>query len=171
MLQRPFLKNFAATLVIKLFGRYRAEDFVEINDQAGEVGVFKWFYTKVRLHNGEAIMCPNDKIISKSIANFFKKSISRMDINILISKGLDSEIVKNALLKKIVQPLNLEYPKPMIFVAKESEKHVLLSLQSWLKKENYDEVCNDSLNHVISMLISVEPATNSIGRGFEIKSN
>jgi len=92
------LSNFAAGVLIILFRPFKVGDFIEVDENGGQVEKIQLFHTTLVTYDNETIIIPNSEITSNVVTNFSTKEWVRVEIPLTVSHGADFGKVKEIMM-------------------------------------------------------------------------
>lgn len=132
------LSNFAAGIMLLLFKPFRVGDVIEAKGEKGTVKIIGLFATTINKFNNEEAIIPNGPLFSDKIINFSREEKRRIKVMVGIGYTSDIKKAKEILLDiALNDPRTLEDTKPVVFVEELADSSVNLSVQFWVKNENY----------------------------------
>lgn len=127
------LGNLAAGIMIILLRPYKLNDFVEINDETGEVTSIKIFHTRLMTPAKKVVYIPNNEVISGNITNYSESGMYRYDL--MFGIGYDDDIRKaKEILLEIMRDgeMILDDPEPVVGVYELADSSVNLQARPWI---------------------------------------
>ena len=117
-----------------------SEDFVEIAGQSGTVKEIGLTYTKLITGDNKVVSIPNSAVVAAEIVNYTVTGTRRVDINLEVSYGVDTqqvlEIMRNAAKMESV----LETPAPSAVIKEYNAASITYGLMVWCKTADYWDV-------------------------------
>ena len=114
-----------------------SEDFVEIAGQSGTVKEIGLSYTKLATPDNKIISIPNSAVVAAQIINYTVTGTRRLDINLEVSYGVDSEKVLEILKTTANQPQTLAEPGVTVAIKEYNAQTITYGMMLWCKTEDY----------------------------------
>lgn len=143
------LANFAAGVMLILFGPFKAGDFIEAAGTSGVVEKVRIFSTLMRSPDNREITVPNSAIFSGTIVNVSARPTRRIDL--IFSIGYDDDIrrAKELIEEAMAEDARiLADPAPALGVADLGESSVDLFVRPWVRSTDFLAVRSDLLEKV-----------------------
>lgn len=96
------LQNFAGGVLILLLKPYKVGDYIEAQGYSGTVKAIQIFHTVINTPDNKAIIIPNGGLSTSSINNYSLEDYRRVDWNIGLSYGNDSEKVRQVITEMLL---------------------------------------------------------------------
>lgn len=132
------LSNFAAGVMIILFGYFRKGDYVEAGGTGGTVEEIHIFHTQLLSADNRVIVVPNGLITGAVIVNYSTMDTRRVDM--VISVRYDTDLARaKALLEEIVAADErvLKAPAPVVVVGDLGARTVDFLVRPWSASGDY----------------------------------
>ena len=135
------LQNLAGGIVILLFRPYKVGDYVEALGTGGVVNAIQIFHTIILTPDNKKIYLPNGAMSSGNITNFSSEETRRIDFNVGVEYGEDSERVRQVLLELFAaeERILLE-PAPVVFLKDLGASSVNFTARVWVRTPDYWDV-------------------------------
>lgn len=141
---RDTLGNVAAGLQIIFLHPFHTGDYIQGGGTAGTVEEIGLFATRLKTFDGLFVCMPNSLLCNTPLTNFSRNATRRLDVSVGISYSDSIDAGLRALLETAsAEKRLLTDPPPRAFVAKLDESSVVLTLRSWVARENYFDVLFD----------------------------
>lgn len=143
------LQNFAGGLIVLLFKPYRIGDYIETEQTSGTVQEIQIFHTILTTPDNKTIYIPNGLMSSRTLINYSKQLIRRVEWTIGVDYGTDVTKIR-ALLEKILKEDNrvLEDPAYTISVGTLADSSVSIVVRAWVGKDDYWDVFYGINEHI-----------------------
>lgn len=149
------LQNFAGGVMILLFRPFRVGDFIEAQGYSGTVKQIQIFNTVLTTVDNQTIIIPNGGLSTGSIKNYSSQPNRRVDINVEVAYGTNTEAVRKILFdicskdSRVLQTAGLEPTAPMVAMGASS---ITLQLRAWTESANYWGVMGDTTEAIYNRL-------------------
>lgn len=135
------LQNLAGGIVILLFRPYKVGDYVEALGTGGVVNAIQIFHTIILTPDNKKIYLPNGAMSSGNITNFSSEETRRIDFNVGVEYGEDSERVRQVLLELFAaEERILQEPAPVVFLKDLGASSVNFTARVWVRTPDYWDV-------------------------------
>lgn len=135
------LGNLAAGIMIILLRPYRLGDFVEINDETGQVTEIKIFHTQLITLYRKVIYVPNSEVIGGNIVNYSQQDLYRFDMTFGIGYSDNIGKARDILLEIMAEDDRiLKDPVPEVFVGELGDSSINLVARPWIKYKDHPRV-------------------------------
>lgn len=140
------VQNFAGGVMILIFKPFKAGDYIEAQGYAGTVSDVTITATKIITVDNKVVILPNGPLSSGSINNYSKEEYRRVDINVCVEYGSDTEVVKETLLaiakgnEKILDAAHGAPADPFAAICNLSPSSVDFTFRLWTKSADYWDV-------------------------------
>ena len=131
---RDSLENFISGVTILVDKPFRVGDYIEIDDEYGQVDEITLRSTRIRTVRNEIVVLPNSEMITQRVVNHTKRNVLRIDIEVGIAYKEYPEEARDALL-----PLTedddrvLSEPSPTVVVTSMSDSSVDLAFRFYIR--------------------------------------
>jgi len=131
---RDSLENFIAGVTVLVDQPFRVGDYIEIDDQYGQVDEITLRSTRIRTVRNEIMVLPNSQMITQQLVNHTKRNVLRIDIPFGIAY---KEVPAEA--REIVLPLVanddriLSEPEPSAVVTSMSDSSVDMAYRFYIR--------------------------------------
>jgi len=143
------LSNVAAGMMLLILRPYRVGDVININGNVGSVQRLDLFMTQLADGNNTKIMVPNAKVFADTILNLSGQKTRRIDLKIGVGYGDDLTQAREVLTATArAHPDILADPAPWSGVNDLLDSSVEMTLQAWVKSEDYVQTRADLLQGV-----------------------
>ncbi|MBQ0104119.1 MAG: mechanosensitive ion channel [Prevotellaceae bacterium] len=149
------LQNFAGGVMILLFRPFRVGDFIEAQGYSGTVKQIQIFSTVLTTVDNQTIIIPNGGLSTGSIKNYSTQPNRRVDINVEVAYGTNTEDVRKILFdicskdSRILTADGLAPSAPMVSMGASS---IVLQLRAWTESANYWGVMGDTTEAIYNRL-------------------
>lgn len=92
------LSNFAAGVLIILFRPFKVGDYIEVDENGGQVEKIQLFHSTLVTYDNETIIIPNSEITSNVVTNYSTRDWVRVEIPLTVSHGADFGKVKEIMM-------------------------------------------------------------------------
>ncbi len=136
------LQNFAGGVIILILKPFKVGDFIEAAGFSGSVKHIQIFHTLLTTADNKQIIIPNSELATKSIINYTKSDIRRVDIMVSVAYGESVDKTREILLNIAKEDNRVlsEPEAPIAVMASLSDKSVDISLRMWVKTSEYGSV-------------------------------
>ena len=135
------LQNLAGGIVILLFRPYKVGDYIEALGTGGVVNAIQIFHTIILTPDNKKIYLPNGAMSSGNITNFSSEETRRIDFNVGVVYGEDSERVRQVLLELFAaEERILQEPAPVVFLKELAASSVNFTARVWVRTPDYWDV-------------------------------
>ncbi len=135
------LQNLAGGIVILLFRPYKVGDYIEALGTGGVVNAIQIFHTIILTPDNKKIYLPNGAMSSGNITNFSSEETRRIDFNVGVEYGEDSERVRQVLLELFAaEERILQEPAPVVFLKDLGASSVNFTARVWVRTPDYWDV-------------------------------
>ena len=114
-----------------------SEDFVEIAGQSGTVKEIGLTYTKLATGDNKIVSIPNSAVVAAEIVNYTVTGTRRLDINLTVSYGVDTEAVMKIMEQAADQPQVLADPAAVFAVKEYNEQSITYGMMLWCASADY----------------------------------
>lgn len=136
---KDFLSNIAAGVILVFQKPFEIGDLVELSGTLGTVEQIDLFNVAIRTPSHEMITIPNGKLIKEKMINKAHLGRRRLELIIPVSYSSDLKKAKNLIYYLIRQePYALSEPAPLVAVSNLTENGVMMLIQVWVKKDNFN---------------------------------
>jgi len=131
---RDSLENFISGVTILVDKPFRVGDFIEIEDEYGQVDEITLRSTRIRTVRNEIVVLPNSQMITQRVVNHTKRNVLRIDIEFGIAY---KEYPEEA--RKVLLPLTddddrvLPEPSPSVVVTGMNDSSVDMALRFYIR--------------------------------------
>lgn len=132
------LSNIAAGVLVIVFRPFKIGDYVKFGAGEGFVSDISLFSVTLRTYDNTNIIVPNSQVISNSIYNYSREKIRRIDYSKIIEPSKLCEIRKEIDLALSSNELVLKDPAVFVGVKSVNDANIEISIQIWVKNENYE---------------------------------
>lgn len=152
------VQNFAGGIMILVFKPFRSGDYIQVQGLEGTVSEVNIVSTKLTTVDNKCIIIPNGTLSNGTINNFSHNNIRRVDWNIDVEYGSDSELVKKTLMSLIdtderVLRINSGAPaNPFVALSKFNDSSIQFVMRAWVKTEDYWDVCFETNEKIYNEL-------------------
>lgn len=136
---RDSLENFISGITILVDKPFRVGDYIEIDDEYGQVDEITLRSTRIRTVRNEVMVLPNVQMITQRLVNHTKRNVLRVDIPFGIAYKEYPEEAREAVL-----PLTdgddriLSEPSPSVVVTEMSDSSVNMIFRFYLRDPNQE---------------------------------
>ena len=138
------LSNISAGIMIIVLRPFKVGQYIEVGSVSGTVTDIDIMTTELKTVDNKKIIIPNNQITNHKIINHTANNTRRVDITIGI--GYDDDLKKaKKILDEIIsnEPRILKTPEAFIGVTELTQLKVHLTIRTWVKTGDYDDVkCN-----------------------------
>lgn len=152
------VQNFAGGIMILVFKPFKSGDYIQTQGFEGTVTEVNIVSTKLTTVDNKCIIIPNGTLSNGTINNFSHNSIRRVDWNIDVEYGSDSETVKRTLMSLIdkdsrVLKVNTGAPAdPFVALSKFNDSSIQFVMRAWVKTDDYWDVCFETNEKIYNEL-------------------
>lgn len=134
------LQNFAGGVMILIFHPYRVGDYIEAVGYAGTVKQIQIFNTILVTPDNQTIIIPNGSLSTGSMKNYSTESYRRVDLDIEVAYGTNTEEVRSLLNKLIAADARIEKEgamAPTIPMIAMSASSIVFQMRMWTSSASY----------------------------------
>ena len=135
------LQNFAGGVLILILKPYKVGDFIEAQGFAGTVKEIQIFSTVLHTPDSQIIIIPNGPLATGSLKNSTATPFRRIDINVEVAYGTDTEDVRNVLFHVINADERIikedDSMMPYMPMTEMSSSSIVFQLRVWAKAADY----------------------------------
>ena len=138
------LSNIAAGILLLFLRPFNVGDYIDAEGINGTVEQIGLFLTYLKTPDGVFRAVPNAQITNKSILNFSRNPMRRIDILVGIGYGEDigkAQLTLNNAMN--TESKVLETPAPEVFVDALADSSVNVNMRCWVKTDDYWPVLFD----------------------------
>ncbi len=148
------LQNFAGGVIILILKPFKVGDFIEASGFSGSVKHIQIFHTLLATPDNKQIIIPNSELATKSIINYTKSDIRRVDITVSIAYGESVDQTRDILLNiaKADSRVLTEPDLPVVVVSSLSDNSIHIALRMWVKTADYWGVMGGSNEKIYQQL-------------------
>jgi small conductance mechanosensitive channel len=138
------LSNVAAGVMLLVLRPYRVGEVIEVGGMSGTVQRLDLFTTQLSNANNYKIVVPNSKVLSDVIVNLTGQRTRRIEINFQVGYGDDLDRARGVLSGvAVAHPKVLKDPAPWTGVTGLLDSAVQITLQAWVKADDWWQVKAD----------------------------
>lgn len=131
---RDSLENFISGVTILVDKPFRVGDFIEIEDQYGQVDEITLRSTRIRTVRNRIMVLPNTEMITKRVMNHTKRNVLRIDVPFGIAYKERPAEARKVLLPLVEEDDRiLSEPAPSVIVTEMSDSSVDMSFRFYLR--------------------------------------
>jgi small conductance mechanosensitive channel len=132
-------KNFISGVLLLIQEPFDIGDAIEISGIGGTVQMIDLRATQIKTFDGRIVLIPNADIFTSAITNYSKADSRRVDIQIGVAYGSDTELVRKTALEAIVSVTGLlADPAPQVLFNNFGGSTIDLSLYYWVDTKKSD---------------------------------
>lgn len=129
--QEP-LKDLIGGVSLQLEQVISEGDWVEIDNQVGQVTSISWRGTELRTKNGSRVILPHATVSTKNICNYSSFGSHRNTMSIELSNRVSPHSIKNVMERiAINHPLVLHKPKPLARISRFETNSIIYEWHVW----------------------------------------
>lgn len=130
---RDSIENFISGVTILIDQPFRVGDYIEIDDEYGQVDEITLRSTRIRTVRNEIMVLPNTEMITQRITNHTKRNVLRIDIPFGIAYKERPAEAREALLPLVNHDDRiLSQPRPTVIVTEMSDSSVDMRLRFYI---------------------------------------
>jgi len=130
---KDVIKNYVAGILIFFKAPFKIGDIVKIKTYTGKVERMEFQATTLKTFDNRDITIYNSDIMAQSIANYSRYPMRRMEINVQLGYGTDTEKALKIFDKLLdSNPNVLKTPKYKIIFNKFTETSIVVQLKFWV---------------------------------------
>ena len=131
---RDSLENFIAGVTVLVDKPFRVGDYVEIDDQYGQVDEITLRSTRLRTVRNRIMVLPNTEMITKKVMNHTKRNVLRVDIPFGIAYKEYPDEARDVLLPLFKDDDRvLSEPSPSVVVTEMDDSSVNMALRFYIR--------------------------------------
>lgn len=169
---KDVIKNYIAGILIFLKSPFKIGDIVKIKNFTGKIEKMELQSTSIKTFDHRDVTIYNSDIMTKSIENYSRYPMRRMEINVNMGYGTDLEkavkifdaIVKN-------ETAILKTPKHSIIFKKFTENSVIMQLKFWVQMPSNMLATRSRIAWQIHQAFDEAAVFAPYSRGVEAESN
>lgn len=136
---RDSLENFISGVTILVDRPFRVGDYIEVEDEFGQVDEITLRSTRIRTVRNEIIVLPNLEMITQQVINHTKRNVLRIDIEFGIAYKEYPEEARQVLLPLVEDDDRIfEEPSPSVVVTSMSDSSVDMALRFYIRDPNQE---------------------------------
>lgn len=130
---KDVIKNYVAGILIFFKAPFKIGDIVKIKNYTGKVDKMEFQATTLKTFDNRDVTIYNSDIMMQSIANFSRYPMRRMELNVQLGYGSDTEKALKIFNKILENNQNvLKNPKYRIIFSKFTENSIVVQLKFWV---------------------------------------
>ncbi|MFB6248699.1 MAG: mechanosensitive ion channel family protein [Salinibacter sp.] len=131
---RDSLENFISGITILVDKPFQVGDYIEIDDQYGQVDEITLRSTRVRTVRNEIIVLPNLEMITQRVINHTKRNVLRIDIDFGVAYKEYPEEVRRILVPLVEDDDRIfSEPSPSVVVTEMNDSSVDMALRFYIR--------------------------------------
>lgn len=131
---RDSLENFISGVTILVDQPFRVGDYIEVEDEYGQVDEITLRSTRIRTVRNEIIVLPNVEMITQRVINHTKRNVLRIDIDFGIAYKEYPDEAREVLLPLLEDDDRIfSEPAPSVVVTSMSDSSVDMSLRFYIR--------------------------------------
>ncbi|KAA1246039.1 mechanosensitive ion channel family protein [Aquimarina sp. RZ0] len=132
------LGNFASGILIMFLKPYQVGDWIQVAESFGKVKEIGIFNTLVVTPGSKSLIIPNSKVTDDVVANYSKKGLIRLEINVSMPYNEDFPKVRK-IIEETLAPIEkiLDTPKPEIGIENFDSHNVLIAVRPYVKPDDF----------------------------------
>lgn len=135
------LSNLAGGLMMLIFKPFRVDDYIKTADgYEGTVQSITILYTTLVTEDGKNVVLPNASVSNSAVVNYSAQPARRVDIDVDVAYGTDTQRVKSALLSCVEGDDILSDPAPRVLLLEMKDSSLCFSLRVWCVRGAYLDV-------------------------------
>lgn len=132
---RDSLENFISGITILVDQPFRVGDYVEVEDEYGQIDEITLRSTRIRTVRNEIMVLPNSQMITQRVINHTKRAILRVDIDFGIAYKEYPDEARQILLPLVEEDDRiLTDPSPSVVVTSMSDSSVDMALRFYIRE-------------------------------------
>jgi len=132
------LSNLAGGFLILIAKPFQVGDYIIVGSEEGVVDSVSILYTKLVSRDNRSIYLPNGIVSAGQLINLSQRGMLKISAPVSVSYGTDLSQARNTLLAALAeQEMFLKDPAPTVTVKELADSGVILSVNVWVKKEDY----------------------------------
>ena len=134
------LQNFAGGVLILILKPYKVGDYIEAQGFGGTVKEIQIFSTVLTTPDNQTIIIPNGPLATGSLKNSTKAEMRRIDIDVEVAYGTDTDQVRNVLTKMIADDERIVKTgpqAPFIPMTAMSTSSIVFQMRLWAAAKDY----------------------------------
>jgi len=136
---RDSLENFISGVTILVDKPFRVGDYIEIDDQYGQIDEITLRSTRIRTVRNEIMVLPNSQMITQRLVNHTKRNILRIDIPFGIAYKEYPDEAREALLPLPADDDRiLSEPSPNVVVTEMADSSVNMALRLYTREPSQE---------------------------------
>jgi len=132
---QDIIKNYVAGILILFKSPFKIGDVIKIRDYTGRVIKMDFQSTTLETFDSRQITIYNSDVMTQSIVNFSNNSVRRLDFDVVIGYGSDTDVALK-IFDKILgsNPKILQSPKYSIIFKKFTDLGPAFTLKFWIQR-------------------------------------
>ena len=132
------LGNFASGILVLSFKPYKTNDWIQINDNFGQVEEIGIFNTKIITRDSNTLIVPNSIVTESILTNYSLIGTRRVEVLIPIPYSESFPKVYNLISEALLEiPYILKKPKPIIEIDKYDTHSIMIAVRPYAKPDDY----------------------------------
>jgi len=139
------LGNFASGILVLSFKPYKADDWIKINDNFGQVEEIGIFNTKIITRDSNTLIVPNSIVTDSILTNYSLIGTRRVEVLIPIPYSESFPRVKK-LINEALDEISdvLKDPKPVVEIDNYDTHSVIIAVRPYAHPDHYWRVVRDT---------------------------
>lgn len=135
------LGNIAGGILMMITRPFSTGDFITVDGESGTVLNIDLIHTVLRTPDHRQVVIPNGQLVNKTVTDYSREEIRRVDVAFAISYESDVEVAK-ALIMDVIDSCEqaLMDPKPFARVTEYCDSSVTVTARVWCASADYWEV-------------------------------
>ena len=152
------LQNFAGGIMLLVFKPFKAGDFIEAQGHSGTVKSMNIVATTILTRDNRTVILPHGALANGNITNYSAQHVRRVEWNVNVPYGTDSEKVIDELMKimkaddRIVDAKTEHASDPFVGLSAMKDSSLEFAARAWVKTEDYWAVYFDINNKIYTEL-------------------
>ncbi|MEM1328564.1 MAG: mechanosensitive ion channel family protein [Bacteroidota bacterium] len=132
------LGNFAAGVIILLFRPYKIGDWIEIDEQFGQVEEIQIFNTIVVTPGQKTLIIPNGEIVGNVVTNYSSKPHVRIEMEVTMPYEESFPKVEN-IIREVLHdiPEVLQEPAPEVGILQYDSHYIVVAVRPFIHPNNF----------------------------------
>lgn len=152
------VQNFAGGIMILIFRPFRAGDYIEAQGFSGTVAEVNITSTKLSTPDNRVVIIPNGILANGTIDNYSGMTMRRLDLNVNVEYGCDSQQTKNLLMDIVSADSRVLTAEagapgdPFVALNALNDSAVQFLVRVWVKREDYWDLKFDLTDRIYNEL-------------------
>lgn len=149
------LGNIAGGILMMVTRPFSTGDFITVDGESGTVLKIDLIHTVLQTPDNRQVVIPNGQLVNKTVTDYSREEMRRVDIDFAISYNSDVEVAKAVIMDVIGNcEVALTDPAPFVRVTDYGDSSVTVTARVWCKTGDYWDVKLGLLEDVRTLFIA-----------------